>query len=201
MDVAGQHVLGVIQNYPGVVGEDDLHLCAFLLDQAGVVVHIVNQGEGVTVLAEQLPVLFQRQHVAVGIDLCLIQLVKAHQLVAHLVGRIAEHQHDFLHASGDAPQADGEAVPGQDGENHTDGIPAQLGADIGGNGIHGRVVALGPGHHGLGDGDHVTIPQRVAFALGGLQNAAHHDLCQIVALTDNRAADASGYGSDFSFHR
>ena len=87
------------------------------------------------------------------------------------------------------------------GEDDAAGVPAQLGADIGGNGIHGCVVALSAGYHGFGDGDHVPIPQCIALAVRGLQNAVYHDLRQIVAFPNDGAANASGYGSDFSFHR
>ena len=53
VDVAGQNVLGVVQNGPGVVGEEDLHLRAALPDELGVVVHIVHAGEGVDNLSRR----------------------------------------------------------------------------------------------------------------------------------------------------
>ena len=200
VDVAGQHIFGVVQNGAAVVGEHDLHLRAALADQVAVVADVVHTGEGVGVGAEQLPVLFQRQHIGVGVHPGLVQLIQAHQSVAHLVGGIAQHQHELLRTHGDAPKADGEPVPGQDGENHADGFPSQLGADILGDGVHGGIVALSPGHHGLGDRNHVPIPKGEALTLGGLQDAVHHDGRQIIPLPDDGGADTSGYGADFSFH-
>jgi hypothetical protein len=38
------------------------------------------------------------------------------------------------------------------------------------------------------------------LALGGVQNAVHHDLGKIVTLADDGATDTSGSGSNFSFH-
>ena len=150
--------------------------------------------------AEQLPVFFQSQHIGVGIHPGLVQLIQTHQSIAHLVRGVAEHQHDFLRAHGDAPQADGEPVPGQNGKNHTDGLPAQLGPDVLGNGIHSGVVALGAGHHRLGDRHHIPIPKGEALALGGLQDTVYHNLRQVIPLPDDGGTDTSGHGADFSFH-
>ena len=200
MDVAGQNALGIVQDDTGIIGEDHFHLCALFLDQVGVILNVVHQGEGVQVLAEQGAVALQSQDVGEGIDLGFVQLVQGHQLVAHLVGGVAEHQDDLLGAAGDTTQADGEAVTGQDGENDAHGLAAQLGADIGGNGIHGGVVALCAGHDGLGQRHNITVANFIAFTLGSFQNAVDSNFGQIVALTDDGAADTSGYGSDFSFH-
>ena len=184
----------------GFIGEDDLALGTTLTNQVTVVLHIVHQGEGMQVLAEELTVTLQSQNIGVGIDLGFVQLVQGNQLIAHLVGGVAQHQNDLLAAAGNTAQADSKTVTGQDGENNTHGFTAQLGADILGNGIHGCVVTLSTGHDGLGQCHNVTVADLIAFACCSFQHAAYGDLNQIVTLTDDGAANASGNGSDFSFH-
>ena len=154
------------------------------------------------VLTEQLAVLLQGEDVGVGIDTGLVDLVQRHQLVAHLVGGVGQHQHHLLAAHGDTAQADGEAVAGEDGEDHTDSLTAQLGADVVSDVLHRAVVALSAGHDGLGHGDDVAVTKLKALGLGGLQDALGDDGGQIVALADDGAANTPGYGTDFSclFH-
>ena len=53
----------------------------------------------------------------------------------------------------------------------------------------------------LADCPNVTVIEGEAFALGSFQYAVDHNFCQIVTLTDDGAANASGSGSDLSFHR
>ena len=48
------------------------------------------------------------------------------RVIAHFIGRIAEHQHDLLRAAGDAAQADGKPVPAQNREDDADGLSAQM---------------------------------------------------------------------------
>ena len=67
--------------------------------------------------------------------------------------------------------------------------------------INRCVVALCAGYHRLGDSDHVAVAHFITFTLGSFQNAVYHDLCQIVALTDDGAANASGNCSNFSLHK
>ena len=102
MDVAAQHLVGVLEDGLGVVGEDDLHLGPVFPDELGVELHIVHAGEGVQHLAEQRAVLRFGQGVAVGVDPLLVEQVLIDQVVADLVGGEAEHQHDFLCAARDA---------------------------------------------------------------------------------------------------
>ena len=72
----------------------------------------------------------------------------------------------------------------------------KLGAHIGGDLVHGGIIALGPGHHGLGDGDDVLVPQGKAVALGRRQHAVHHDLGDVVPLPNDGGPDAPGYSTD-----
>ena len=200
VDIAGKHIFGIVQNHPGIIGEDDLYISTLFPNQVGIVLHIVHQCKGMQILTEQLAVALQRQYIRIGIDLGLIQLVQRNQLIAHFIRRIAEHQNHLLGASGDTPQADSKPVPGQNGEDHADRLAAQLSADILGNGIYAGVVALSTGHHRFGDRHHIPVAHGIAFAFGCLQHALHNNIYQIITLPDNGAANASGYSSDFSFH-
>ena len=201
VDVAVDDVLGVGQDGPGVVGEDHLDLGPALPDEVHVVGHIVHPGEGMHRIAEELPVLFQAQHVLIGVDSLLIQQVLVDEVVAHLVGGVGEHEDDLLRPGGDAPQAHGEAVPAQDGEDDAHGPAAQLGAHVLGDVADLGVVALGPGHDGLGHGHHVPVVELEPRLLGGGQHGLRHDLREIVPRADDGRADAPGNRSDHTAHR
>ena len=150
------------------------------------------------VLAEQLAVLRFGQYIGVGVDAGLVQLVQAHQFVAHFIGRIAEHQNNLLAATGNAAQANGEAIAAQDGENDANGLATQLVADVFSNGIHGCIVTLGTGHDGLGNGHDIAVAQLEIIGFGSGQNAVHNDLGQIVTFTDDGAADTAGDSANIS---
>ena len=96
VDVTGQHVLGVGQDGPGVIGEDDLHLRAALPDQVGIVVHIVHAREGVDGVAEQLPVTLQGEDILIGVHPLLVHRIHIDEVIAHLVGGVGQHQDDLL---------------------------------------------------------------------------------------------------------
>ena len=191
MDVAGQHAVRIVKDGLRLVGKDDLRLGAHLADQVAVVLHVVHACELMLVHAEQLAVFFQRKHVGIGVHARRVDLVEGYQLVAHLVGGVAEHQHDLLRALGDAAQADGEAVAGQDGEDHADGLSAQLGFYVRRHVVHGGVVALRPRHDGFRHGDDVAVAQLKALAFRRFQHAFRHDLRDVVSLADDGAADAA----------
>ena len=142
VNVAGEDTVGILEDVLRVVGEDDLRLGAAAFHQLGVVGHVVNAGELVLHLAEQGAELLQRQHVAVGVDAGGVHRIEADERVAHLVGRIAEHQHHLAAALGDAAQQNGKAVARKDRENHADRTAAELGAHICGNIINACIVAL-----------------------------------------------------------
>ena len=57
----------------------------------------------------------------------------------------------------------------------------------------------GSGYDGFRDGDDVTVPDLKAFIFRSFQNAVRYDFGQIIPFPDNRAADASGYGTDTAF--
>ena len=201
MDIAGQHLLGVGQDGTGVVGQDDFHLCAAVPDEVAVVLDVVHAGEGVLVLAKEFPIPLQGQHVAVGVDARFVQLIQGHQAVAHFVAGVAEHEDDLVRTLSDAPQADGKAVAGEDGQDDADGAGAELGTHVGGDVVHGGVVALRAGHHGLGDRDDVLIPQLEALLFGRFQHTGDYDIGQVVPLADDRAANAPRYSTNFPFHK
>ena len=116
-------------------------------------------------------------------------------MVAHFVGRIAQHQHNLLRAFGNAPQADGETVTGQDREDDADGFPAQLRFHIGRDIVNGTVVALGTGNNGFCNGNDIPVTEGKAFAFRSFQYAVGHNVSQVIALTDDRQTDASGYST------
>ena len=154
------------------------------------------------ILAEQLAILLQGEHVAVGIDARLIDLVQGHQLVTNLVGGVGEHQDDLLTALCNTAQADCKAVTGQNGENDADRAAAQLCFDVGGNVLDAAVVALRASDDGFGQGDDVAVAQLKAFDLSSLQDAFGDESGEIIALTNDGATDAAGNGTDSScvFH-
>ena len=152
------------------------------------------------IFAELLTIFGQRQRIRVGIDAGLIQLVQRNEAVADFVGGIAQHQNDFFCAQRHAAQADGKAVAREDGEDHAHRFAAQLGTNVGSHILHACVIALASCHDGFGHGDDVAVAQGEALALRCVQHGAGHDGGQIIALTDDGAADAAGDRSNFSFH-
>ena len=55
------------------------------------------------------------------------------------------------------------------------------------------VIALSARHNGLRHGNNIMVADGKAVLAGGsCQDAVHNDFAQIVALPDNRAADAAG---------
>ena len=150
--------------------------------------------------AEEVAVLLQSQNIGVGIHTGCVQLIQADQRIAHLVRGVGKHQYYLFCAGGNTAQANGETVTGENGEDDTDGLTAQLGADIGSNGIDGGVIALRTGDNRFRDSHNVTVIQAKAFALGSVQHAVYNDLSQVIAFSDNGAADAARSSSDFSFH-
>ena len=193
-------VLGVVQDAAGVIGEDHFHLGAGLPDQLGIVIHVVDAGEAVDPVAEELPVALQGQQIPVGVHALGVQTVPVHQVVAHLVRGIGEHEDHFLRALGNAPQADGKAVAAENGEDDADGLAAQLLLHVCGDIVHRGVVALGTGHDGLGHGDDVPVMEGEALLLGGGQDGCGHDLLEIVSLADDGGADAPGNSSYHTTH-
>ena len=73
---------------------------------------------------EFLPELLLGKGIPVGIHPRLVQGLLAHQMVAHLVRGVGEHQHHLFGPPGKALQEDGEAVAAEDGEEDADGLPA-----------------------------------------------------------------------------
>ena len=124
-------------------------------------------------------------------------------MVAHLVRGIAQHEDDLLRALGNAPQTDSEAVTAEDGENNAHRFTAQLFLYIGGNIVHGGVVALSTGHDSLGHGHYVPVPDGKAILrlCGSFQDGLGDDLHQIVAAADDGSPDAPGYSTDHTAHK
>ena len=173
-----------------------------LADQIAVIFHVVHIRKRMPVHAEQLTVLFERQHVGIRIDARFVELIQTHQFVADLVRRIAEHQNDLLRALGDASQTNRKPVAGKNRENHADRSAAELLFHVRRNVVHRGVIALRARHNRFGHGDHVPVAQRKSVAAGRLEHAVRDDGRKVVPLPDDRAADAAGNCSDPSccFH-
>ena len=131
----------------------------------------------------------QIEHVVPRVDPGLVKLVERDKVVADLVGRIAQHKHELLHARGDALEQEGEAVAAEDGERHAHHVAAGLGAHVGGNLLGRGVVALAAGHARLD----------AVFTQGG-QHRFRDAGDNIVTLAENGGAHASDHGSNRSVH-
>jgi len=151
-------------------------------------------------LTESRAELLQRQHIVPRVDAGLVQLVQTHQMVAHLVGGIAQQQHDLLGAHGDAPQQQGEAVAAEDGECHAHGLAAGPGAHVLSDLLTGGVVALAAGHHGLGHGHHVAVTGGDVVFSQRIQHGADGDVHHAVALAEDGGAHAPDHGTQSSAH-
>ena len=185
MNVAGEYILGVIQDGTGVIGKDDLALATHFPDQLGVVLHIVHTGEGVLDIAKQFPVFLFAEDILIGVNALFIHQIPVDEVVAHFVRGIAEHQNDLLAALCDATQADCKAVAAEDGEHDTNSFTTQLGAHISGNIVHTGVIALGTGHYGLGHSNDITVTGSETVFLHSFQDAASDDFYHIITLTDD----------------
>ena len=75
---------------------------------------------------------------------------------------------------------------------------AAFGAHIRGNILYGSIIALGAGDDGFGDGNNIPVMQDKAFFFRSQQDAVRHDGGQVVPLTDDGAANATGHGTDSS---
>ena len=198
--IYGDGSLDITSNIDGIVGKDDFDLGAGLTDQIGIELHIIHAGKTVLLIAEQLPILGQIQHIAVRINAIGVQRIPIDQVVADLVRGIGEHEHDLLGAFGDAAQTDRKPVATEDGEDNAHGFSAELGANIGGNVVNGGIVALRPCDNSLCHADDIPVANREAFALGGLQDTVDNGFLQIIAFANDRGADASGYRSYHATH-
>ena len=200
MDVAADHRVGVIQNGLHPVGKDDFRLCAGRFDDLLVIGHIVHAGEGMDHLSEGGTELRKGQHIVPRVNTGLIQLIRRDQMVAHLVGGIAQQQYHLLHACGDTAQQQRKTVAAEDGEGHAYRLAAGFGAHIGSNLVHGGVIALTARHHGFGDGHHIPVAGRDVFALQGAQNGINSGGDHIVAFAENRRAYAAYHRTKSSTH-
>ena len=200
MDVAADDGVRVVEHGLHAVGENDLRLSARLLDDALVVVDIVHTREGVDDLAKGGAEARQIEHVVPRVDPGLVELVERDKVVADLVGRIAQHEHELLHARGDAREQEGEAVAAEDGERHAHHVAAGLGTHVGGNLLGRGVVALAAGHDGLRHSDDILVARLDAVFMQGGQHRFRDAGDNIVTLAENGGAHASDHGSNRSVH-
>ena len=200
VNVAANHGVGVVQHGLHPVAEHDLRLGAHALDQLLVEADVIHAGEGVHHAAEGGPELGKAQHVVPGVDALLVQLIHAHQMVAHLVGGVAQQQHHLFTAAGDALQEQRKPVAAEDGERDTYRLAAGLGPHVGADIGNGGVVALAAGHHRLGDGHDVAVTGGDAVFPDGVHHRVHGDGHNVVALTENGRPHAPHHGADGSVH-
>ena len=130
----------------------------------------------------------------------LVHHVPIDEVVANFIRGVGEHQHNLLAALGDTTQADGKAVAAQDGEDHADGLAAQLCADVLSDMIHGCVVTLGTGDNGLGHANDVTVADNDLAGLDRISHTGGNDLRKIIALADDRCAHAHGNSTKHTAH-
>ena len=191
VDIAAEHLVTEGGDVAAVVGEEEGGLGPLALNDLPVEVQVVDPGEGVDGGAKG----FDKVGLLEVIDpaVPVLQIGRAdHEGVAHLVVGVAEQNDHLVHGPGDALQAHGEPVPAENGEDQPQLLRGEFIADILGNLIHSDIVALGPGHHGLGHGDHIPVLQGVAVCLLRRIDTVYHDIDDVVPLADDGASDASG---------
>ena len=118
MDITAKDMLGVVQDGPAVVGQNDFYLTAAALDEILVVSDIIHAGKEMLVVAEELPVLLLAENIPIGGYPLLIYQILIYQVIAHLVSGIAELKDNFLDPRGNTPETDGKTVPAENGEDH-----------------------------------------------------------------------------------
>ena len=150
------------------------------------------------ILPEERAVALLVEHVGPRVDPGGFELFLRNEGVAHLVARVAEHQHDLFRAARNAAQADGEPVAAEDGEDHADGVIAEFGADVLRDVVGGGVVALRLGDDRLGHAHDVAVVEGKALACGGFEHGIGDDLREVVPRPDNRGAHAPDSGTDHS---
>ena len=151
-------------------------------------------------IAEQLTILCLAEDIGIGVNALFVEHVDIKQVIADLVGGVAEHEGYLLAAERDTAQADGKSVSAEDGENYADMAAGVLCLNIGSDIVHGCIVALRPCKDRLGDADDILLADGDILLLDAVQNAVGNDLCKIVALADDGRSHAAYNCSDSSFH-
>ena len=157
MDIAVDDGIGVLKNDLGTVGEHELHLGALRTYELGIILYVIDTGEFVQVDPEKFTVAIEREHIGIRVHPGLVEAVKAHKRITHLVGGVRKHQYYFAATLGDTLKADGETVAAQDGENHAHGSASRAGPDVFCNVVDGSIITLRPCNHRLGDGNDVAV--------------------------------------------
>jgi hypothetical protein len=109
--------------------------------------------------AEQRVEIPFRQHVGVRVYVCIIDPLRLHQTVAHLVRRITQLYDKGIGARGDPFEADGKTIAAQDRENHSHRPGREFRAHIGGNLFNRRVVPLRPRDNSLRNAYYIVVIQ------------------------------------------
>ena len=110
VNVEVDDTIGVGKNSLCLICKNDLDLSAAFANQVAIVFNVINAGELVLFVAEELAVFFERENVGVGVNARLVYLIKAYKMVTDLVGGVAEHKNYLFASLGDTAQADGKTV-------------------------------------------------------------------------------------------
>ena len=189
VDIAVDHVLRVLQNVTGVVGEHDLDI----LPQALVVFDIIHSGKRMHgVKAEHIAEAFLVEAVRIRIDFLPVHFVHADQMVPHLVRRIGKLHIELLAGHTERPQHDRETVPGKNREHDPHILAAEFFPDVVGDLLNSRVVSLRPGDHSLRDAENVPVLQFKSFFPGSFDQAVPDQGNEIVAFLEDWHDDSSG---------
>ena len=200
MNITGDDGIGVVQNGLHAVGKNHFYLGAGFPDKAGIVLHIVHASKRMDHRAELGTEALQGKNIGPGINALFIQAVHADEMVAHFIGRIAEHKDDLLAARGNAGKQHGETVAAENGEGNANGLAAGAGLYIGCDLFHCGIVALGTGHYRFSNGDNIFIVRLHTVFFQGLQDGIHSALYYIIAFPEDGGAYPANDSTKHSAH-
>ena len=200
MDVAGEDILCIRQNCSCVVCEYDLDLGTAVADKVGVVFYVVYAREPVDIVAEELAVALECEDVPVGVDSFGVKSVPRYEVVADLVGGVAEHEDYFLCAFCNAAKTDCKAVAAENREDYAYCAALEFCFYVRGYVVDGCVVVLRACHDGLGYRDDVAVLERYVLNFRRFKHGLRYNLGEVVAASDNGRTYSAYDRSNHSFH-
>ena len=147
MNVAVDYAVRIIEDRFCLVGKDNFNIGTAFTDKVAVILNVVNTGKLVLSVAEKLAVFFKRENIGIGIDSGFVHLIEADEMVADLVGRIAEHKNYLLAALCNAAKRNCKTVTGSNREYNSDCLAAELCFNVCRYIINCAVVALCTGYY------------------------------------------------------
>ena len=195
MDIAADDVLGEAEHRPDVIGEEYLGIGSELFIQS----NVIHSGKGVlNFLAEELAVSLLAQHILIGIDALRIQIIVGDEVIADLVGRIAQLDIQLIEAPGDALEQQGKPITGKDRQYDTGRTAREFAADIRRYLVHSGIIALCAGNGGFRYGEDIAVARGKAFRFCRAEHAIDRHAGKIIALFEDRGAYAAYYCTDCS---